>query len=70
MKNNLSKNLQSLRKQYGLTAKSLVEKLGGVKLCQYYAWESGQNEPNIKNLLKLAEYYSISLDDLIFNLNK
>ncbi|MBQ7339344.1 MAG: helix-turn-helix transcriptional regulator [Clostridia bacterium] len=30
-----------------------------------YKWEKGQSEPSIINCIKLADYYGISLDELV-----
>ena len=31
----------------------------------YNGWENEKTEPNIKNLIKLADYYQVSLDYLV-----
>ena len=63
-KNNFKKILKSLRQQNRLTQKSLGEALGyGYTAVSNY--ESGRNEPSISNLVKLADYFHVSVDFLI-----
>lgn len=42
-----------------------VEKELGINHSQLYRWEKNVVEPSIINCIKLAEYYGISLDDLV-----
>ncbi|MGB3160583.1 helix-turn-helix domain-containing protein [Carnobacterium sp.] len=28
-------------------------------------WENGKNSPDLKNLVKLSEFYEVSIDDLL-----
>ena len=43
-----------------------IEKDIGISHELQYRWENGKTEPSIINMIKLAEYYGISLDELIF----
>ena len=60
----IAKNLKELRKQFGLTQKQVAEHLG-VIYQTYQAYEIGTNIPPVKNLVKLAELYDVSLDYLV-----
>jgi transcriptional regulator with XRE-family HTH domain len=55
--------LKELRKEKGLTQVELSDKLklGRVNYCRY---EQGQIEPDLQTLIKLADYFNVSLDYL------
>lgn len=57
-------NLLNLRKQHNKTQKELAEYLN-TKHQTYGAYEKGINEPNINTLIKLADYYNVSIDYLV-----
>lgn len=57
-------NLSRLRKQKKLTQLELANKFNFSDKT-ISKWESGESLPNIEILCKLAEYYSITLNDLI-----
>ncbi len=61
---NLSKNLKTLRLQYGYTQKFVAEKLG-ITVQSYHAYEYGITVPTLQNFIRLARLYDVSLDDLI-----
>ena len=42
-----------------------VEKATGIKHEQIYRWENNKNVPSIIQCIKLADYYGISLDELV-----
>lgn len=52
------------RLSQGLTMKQVADKLG-VAECTYCAYEHGTREPNIEKLVKLAEVFDCTVDDLI-----
>lgn len=60
----LKENLKTLRKSEKLTQKELSEKLN-ISLRSYCAYEIGAVEPNIKTLIKFADFYNVSVDYLI-----
>ncbi len=56
--------LKTLRKQKGITQSDLASILNyGYTAVSNY--ESGRNEPSIKDLKKIAEYFDVSLDYLL-----
>ena len=60
-----SENLLLLRKENGLKQTEVAKSLGiGVRAYQHY--EYGQREPQLSTLIKLAQLYNISLDELVF----
>lgn len=64
MSTNFASNLKMLRKEYGITQSILAEVLQTtVKTISH--WETGYSEPSIKQILELAEYFSVELDDLL-----
>lgn len=60
----LSSNLKKLRKEQNLTQKELANKLN-IALRTYTNYELGVVEPNIATLIKLADYFDVSVDYLI-----
>lgn len=60
----LSQNLKYLREQKGLNQRDLA-KLLGVSNGAIGMWETGEREPNIEMIVRLAEYFGVTLDDLI-----
>lgn len=62
--NNFKNNLKFLRRQNNLTQKSLGAAMGyGYTAISNY--ENGRNEPSINDLIKLADYFNVSVDFLI-----
>lgn len=56
--------LQQLRKQKGLTQEELAAALY-VSRTAVSKWESGRGYPGIDSLQVIAEYFSVSIDDLL-----
>lgn len=59
-----NEQLKTLRKINGLTQKELAEKLK-IKQNSYSDWENGKSEPNIEMLVRIADYFDVSLDYLM-----
>ncbi len=64
---NFAKNIKNERLALGLTQKEVADRIG-VKTQSYQAYEKNIAMPNLVNLLKLAELFHISLDEL-FEIN-
>lgn len=59
-----SDNLKSLREAKGIGQKALAAQLRtSVKSVSH--WETGYCEPSITQLIDLADYFEITLDDLV-----
>ena len=56
--------LRKLRKKTIYTQEEIAEKLGLLR-STYAKYETGENEPDFKTLVKIAEYYEISTDELL-----
>lgn len=56
--------LKHYRNQNELTQKFVAETIG-VSLRGYQQYEQGKYEPNIEKLVKLADLFNISVDELI-----
>lgn len=56
--------LKSLRISRGIKQKDLAEMLG-ITQSAYNHYESGRSRPDVNTLRKLADFYNISLDDLV-----
>lgn len=56
--------LKMYRNKHKLTQKAMAEAVG-VSLRGYQQYEQGKFEPNIEKLIKLADTFGISVDELI-----
>lgn len=56
--------IRDLRREKDLTAEELGNKMGVTKFA-ISMWENGKNQPNNDILLKLADYFDVSLDYLM-----
>lgn len=56
--------LYELRTESGITQKKLAEDLhmSAGNLCD---WEKGRTEPDIDKIIRLADYFDVSVDDLL-----
>ena len=61
-----SERLATLRKERGLTHKSLAEQVG-VHITQIQRYENGSNQPTLDVLRRLAVALSVSADLLVFD---
>ena len=59
-------NLRLARENKGISIKSLAEAID-VKPYTISDWEKGRSEPNISNLIKLANYFNVTVDFLVGN---
>ena len=62
-------NLKEIRKQNGTTQVSLAKYLG-IDQTTYSGYETGKSNPDINTLIKIANYFNISLDYLCGRQNK
>lgn len=60
----ISDNLKYLRKKISLTQEQMAQQIG-IKRSLLGAYEEGRADPRISNLLKFAEIFSLSVDQLI-----
>ena len=56
--------IRELREEFGITQKKLSEILG-VTRTAVAKWEANENGPNSDVLLKIADYFDVSLDYLL-----
>lgn len=61
----LQKNIRHLRKIKGLSQEALSSALGKTKE-SVSGYERGKGVPSFEMLIKLAELFQVSLDDLVF----
>ena len=59
-----SENLKSLRKSNNLDQKDLAKTLN-VSAKTISHWETGYTEPSISQLIALANYFKITIDELV-----
>lgn len=57
-------NLLRLRKEKGLSQPSVADG-AGISLRAYQNYERGLREPQLSPLIALADFYGISLDELV-----
>ena len=59
-----SENLKQLMKEQSLKQTTLSE---GIKVSQsaISAWLSGKKEPSIESLWKMADFFDVSIDELV-----
>ena len=62
----LSSNIKYLRQIRGKTQEDLA-KICGKKNTAISNWENGIREPSAIDLAKLANYFNVSIDDLVIN---
>ena len=60
----LADNLKQLRAQNGNTQQYVASQIG-ISCQSYQAYEWGVTVPTLKNFIKLAQFYDVSLDELI-----
>lgn len=60
----LNKNLKVLRKEKGISLEELAEKIG-VSRQAVSKWESGDTTPDIYNCMSLANFFGITIDELV-----
>ncbi len=60
----LSENLSELRTKAGLTQQAVADG-SGMSLRAYQNYEWGLREPKINAAIALADFYDISLDELV-----
>ena len=63
-----NKRLKDLRLEVGLTQTELAKRIGATQR-QVSFWESGQIEPNIFWLIKLADFFDVQIDYLVEEFN-
>lgn len=64
MKNTFAVRFAELRTENGITRMQIAEKLSvSVRLVSY--WENGQRECDFDMLIKIADFFSVSLDYLL-----
>lgn len=64
MQNTLHLVLRDLRKEHGKTQKEIAEAIN-ITDRTYGHYETGKREPSIDTLIKIADYYKVSLDILV-----
>ena len=62
--NTLSYNLKKYREIKNLTQKSMADLLE-VTTRSYQRYEAGEREPDVDSLIKIADTFEISLDELV-----
>ena len=56
--------LKELRLEKGTSQTNLAKEIG-IPRINYNKYELGENEPNIETMIKIADYYNVSLDYLV-----
>lgn len=61
---NFKEHILELRVKRGILQKDIAEAIG-VSLQTYQRYEYGTREPRISKLIAIADYYDMSLDELV-----
>ena len=64
-KKNFNVHLSLLRKEKGLSQQQLATELNLGNQTNISRWESGKFEPDIASLIKLADFFDVSIDYLV-----
>lgn len=56
-------NIKELREEYAMTQAELAGKLGTLQR-NVSNWENGINEPDCETILKLADFFHVTVDEL------
>ena len=64
MNNKFYEKLKELRLENNLLQKQLATDLGVTQAC-IGKWETGDREPSLDDLIKIAKYFSVSTDYLL-----
>ena len=64
MGDNFNENLKYARERKGLSQKDVAEGIGVAK-STYSLYESGNREPNVQTIKKIADLLNVSADDLL-----
>ena len=57
----LGENLKKIRQEHKLTQVELANMLG-ISQKSYSHWETQKTEPTLENVVKLADFFGVSLD--------
>ena len=57
-------NLKTVREEKNLQQKEVGQKLNRTAAC-ISSWETGKTEPSIDDLIKLADFFEVSIDYLV-----
>ena len=60
---NLGKKLKELRHSFGITQDELAKTIG-ISRVNYTRYENGKVRPDYETIIKIADYYDVSLDDI------
>lgn len=61
---NLGSNLQNLRKEKNILQKEMADILG-INRVTYTNYELGKREPDIETLIKIANFFDVTIDELV-----
>ena len=62
---NFKKNLRYLRRKHGFSQPFIAEYCEKKNYTTIQRWETGETEPSLKDVYKLAELYDVDLDDFV-----
>lgn len=61
----LATNLKTYRTLYGFSMAYMAEELNLSSHGVYSNWEYGRSEPGVKSLMKLADVFNVTMDELL-----
>lgn len=63
--NQVGHNIKKLRKSKGITQEQLAEQLSVTRQA-ISSWENGINQPDVETLARIAEYFGVTVEELIY----
>lgn len=61
----LAENIKYLREQAEMTQTDLANELGDIGQKAVSKWEKGEREPELSRIIKIAEFFKVTLDELV-----
>lgn len=61
----LAENIKYLREQAEMTQTDLANEMGDIGQKAVSKWEKGEREPELSRIIKLAELFKVTLDELV-----
>lgn len=61
----LAENIKYLREQAEMTQTDLANELGDIGQKAVSKWEKGEREPELSRIIRMAELFKVSLDELV-----
>ena len=61
----IGNNFRAYRKSKGI-GQAMMAEIAGASITSISDWERGRNNPELSRLIRIAEYFDDSIDDIVF----